>query len=108
MSVSKRATRVTTPNGSRLRNILYLLAGKRVLDNFRYPAPEEALGHQQEYTFPQMIWQLERSGLRIVYGEQYDDGWAGSSTKARIGRILSKPVNFISHLRNGLMLVARC
>jgi 2-polyprenyl-3-methyl-5-hydroxy-6-metoxy-1,4-benzoquinol methylase len=98
---------LTTPNGSRMRNILYLLAGRRVLDNFRYPAPQEALGHQQEYTLSQLLWHLDRAGMRVDFGEQYDDGWAGASMQARAMHALLKPANLVPHLRNGLMIAAR-
>jgi len=98
---------ITTPNGSRIRNILYLIAGKEVLDNFQYPGPGEALGHQQEYTLPQMKWQVERAGLAPIFAEQYDDGWKGATLKAQVGHHLMKPVGIIPHLRTGLMLAVR-
>jgi 2-polyprenyl-3-methyl-5-hydroxy-6-metoxy-1,4-benzoquinol methylase len=47
---------LTTPNAARIRNLLYYLTGRQVLDNFRYPEPGEALGHQMEYTLPRMLW----------------------------------------------------
>jgi 2-polyprenyl-3-methyl-5-hydroxy-6-metoxy-1,4-benzoquinol methylase len=98
---------LTTPNGSRVRNILYMLVGRQVLDNFRYPAPGEALGHQQEYILPQLMWQLKRAGMVAISAEQYDDGWEGASLAARIAHVLERPANFFPHLRDGLMIVAR-
>ena len=61
---------LTTPNGSRLRNILYLLAGRQVLDNFRYSEPAESMGHMHEYTLPHMLWQLDRAGMRPIFAER--------------------------------------
>jgi hypothetical protein len=98
---------ITTPNGTRLRNILYMLLGKQVLDNFRYPVPGEALGHQHEYTLSQLLWQLEHIGMPVVFSEQYDDGWMGASRKARMAHLLAKPANLIPHLRSGLMIAAQ-
>ena len=98
---------LTTPNGSRVRNILYLLAGKPVLDNFRYAAAGEALGHQQEYVLPQFMWQLEKAGMVALFAKQYDDGWKGASLAAQASHVLLKPINVFPHLRSGLMIAAR-
>ena len=98
---------LTTPNGSRVRNILYLLAGKPVLDNFRYAAAGEALGHQQEYVLPQLMWQLEKAGLVALFAKQYDDGWKGASLAAQASHLLLKPINVFPQLRSGLMIAAR-
>ena len=98
---------LTTPNGSRVRNILFMLAGKPVLDNFRYPGPGEGLGHQQEYVLPQLVWQLKRAGMVPLFAEQYDDGWNGANFAAHVLHALVKPANLFPHLRNGLMIAAR-
>jgi SAM-dependent methyltransferase len=98
---------LTTPNGSRVRNILYMLAGKPVLDNFRYAGPGETLGHQQEYVLPQLMWQLEKAGMVVLSAEQCDDGWRGASFPTRAWRTLAKPADLFPHLRNGLMISAR-
>jgi SAM-dependent methyltransferase len=98
---------LTTPNGSRVRNILYMLAGKPILDNFRYPGPGEPLGHQQEYVLPQLRWQLARAGMVVLSAEQCEDGWRGATFPARVLHTLVKPVNIFPHLRNGLMITAR-
>jgi ubiquinone/menaquinone biosynthesis C-methylase UbiE len=98
---------LTTPNGSRLRNILYMLMGRQVLDNFRYPEPSEAMGHQLEYTLHQILWQLQRARMPLVFGEQYDDGWAGASFSAKLAHKLFAPANLLPHLRNGLIVAAK-
>jgi hypothetical protein len=87
---------LTTPNGSRVRNILHMLTGRNVLDNFRYPDSSESLGHQHEYVLPQMMWQLERAGMRALSAKQYE-----------ALHVFIKPANLIPHLRNGLMIAAR-
>lgn len=98
---------LTTPNGSRVRNILYMVAGKPILDNFRYPEPGESLGHQQEYVLAQLLWQLERAEMEIVSAEQYDDGWQGAGLGAWALHMLVRPAGLVPHLRNGLMVAAR-
>jgi SAM-dependent methyltransferase len=96
---------VTTPNGHRFRNIIYMLAGREILDKYRYPGPGEALGHQHEYTMSQMLWQAGRAGMDIISSEYYEDGFKGASIKARIARSLTAPVQVVPHLRNGIMMV---
>lgn len=98
---------LTTPNGSRFRNVLYLLAGKQVLDHFRYPEGTESLGAQHEYTLDQMTWQFERAGMQILFAKQYTCGWAGATLWAWVAHRLVAPAALIPHLRNGLMLAAR-
>jgi SAM-dependent methyltransferase len=95
---------LTTPNGSRFRNIAYMLAGKEVLDKYRYPNPGEALGHQHEYTMQQMLWQAHRSGMKVAFASYYEDGFKGASLMAQIARALTAPVQTIPHLRNGIMM----
>lgn len=98
---------LTTPNGYRLRNVLYMLANKEILGIYRYPEEGEALGHQHEYTLAQMSWQLRTAGFQIEIGEYYNDGWKGASTGARIGHALASLTAPIRHLRNGLVFAAR-
>lgn len=98
---------LTTPNGHRLRNLLYMVFGKEILDRYKYPDPGEALGHQHEYTLEQMRWQMSHSQLRLVSAEYYEDGFKGASTGARIAWTVTKPASLVPHWRNGLMLVGQ-
>lgn len=98
---------LTTPNGHRLRNLLYMVFGKEILGHYKYPGPGEALGHQHEYTLAQMRWQMENSELEPISAEYYEDGFKGASTKARIAWTVTKPATLVPHWRNGLMLVGR-
>jgi SAM-dependent methyltransferase len=98
---------LTTPNGNRFRNIAYMIAGKEILDKYRYPDPGEALGHQHEYTMQQMLWQSQRGGMEVAYASFYEDGFKGASLMARIARTLSAPVQMIPYLRNGIMIVLK-
>lgn len=98
---------LTTPNGHRFRNLVYLAAGRDVLGLYRYPEEGQALGHQHEYTMKQMEWQADLAELDVVLAEYFEDAFAGASTKARIGRILARPTQFLPHWRNALALVLR-
>lgn len=98
---------MTTPNGHRFRNILYMLANRQILGIYRYPDGHEALGHQHEYTLWQMDWQLRAAGLEPLFLEHYSTGWQGASLKARLGHMLTAPAALVPHLRDGLIMAAR-
>jgi len=98
---------LTTPNGFRLRNVLYMLANKRVLDHFRYSEDNEPMGHMHEYTLPQMLWQAERSGLEVLLSEQLMLGWSGATARARALHKVTAPVQMFPHLRDSLVLTLR-
>jgi 2-polyprenyl-3-methyl-5-hydroxy-6-metoxy-1,4-benzoquinol methylase len=98
---------LTTPNGHRLRNLLYMVVGREILGHYKYPGPGEALGHQHEYTLAQMRWQMSHSDLKLVSAEYYEDGFKGASTGARIAWTVTKPATLVPHWRNGLMLVGQ-
>ncbi|MET0250749.1 MAG: class I SAM-dependent methyltransferase [Novosphingobium sp.] len=98
---------MTTPNGHRVRNLLYMVAGKEVLGLYKYPEPGEALGHQHEYTLKQMTWQAANADMDLIFAKYYEDGFRGASLSARVARILTKPATMVPHWRNGLMLAVR-
>lgn len=98
---------LTTPNGHRLRNLLYMVFGKEILGLYKYPSPGEALGHQHEYTLAQMRWQISNSDLKLISAEYYEDGFKGASLAARVAWAVTKPATLIPHWRNGLMLVGQ-
>lgn len=98
---------LTTPNGHRFRNLVYMALGKEILDIYRYPEAGEALGHQHEYTRKQMIWQSETAGFVVERADYMQDGWTGASPKARIARFLSRPVGLIRYMRNSLFFTLR-
>lgn len=98
---------MTTPNGFRIRNILKMLAGREVLDIYRYPEGDQPLGHQHEYTLRQMDWQLRHAGYTPHVLRTYVSGWRGASPGARLAHALIAPFNLFPHLRDGLMVAAR-
>lgn len=98
---------LTTPNGHRVRNIIYMLLGREILDFYRYPESGRGLGHQHGYTLKQMIWPVNQSLLGLVSAEYYEDGIKGATKEARFAHLLLKPLTAFDHLKNGLMIVAR-
>lgn len=99
---------LTTPNGSRIRNLIYMLTNRQILDHYRYPDGPEALGMQYEYTLPQMIWQLERGGAEVIFAQTYECGWTGATLGARLAHKLTKPIAaLLPHLRSGIIAAAR-
>lgn len=98
---------LTTPNGHRFRNLLYMALGKEILGIYRYPEEGEALGHQHEYTLKQMLWQSEKAGFAVERAEYVQDGWTGASLKARAAWFLIQPIGLIGYMRNSLFLTLR-
>jgi 2-polyprenyl-3-methyl-5-hydroxy-6-metoxy-1,4-benzoquinol methylase len=99
---------LTTPNGARIRNILYLITNRQVLDHYRYPEGSEALGMQYEYTLGQMIWQMEKSGMEVLFAETYNCGWTGETLAAQIAHRATTPITTVlPHLRSGIMAACR-
>lgn len=98
---------LTTPNGHRFRNVMYMLAGKEILGVYRYPEPGQVLGHQHEYTLWQMEWQTKHAGMAMIFAERFSNQSSGHTLTARIARALSAPVNLAPHLRNSIVLAAR-
>lgn len=98
---------LTTPNGHRFRNFLYMALGKEILGIYRYPDEGEALGHQHEYTRRQLLWQADRGGFEVCSADYYADGWTGSSKKAQLAWTLARPADLIPYMRNGIAMVMR-
>ena len=98
---------MTTPNGYRVRNLLYMIVNKQVLGIYRYPENNQALGHQHEYTHWQMGWQMRAAGLEPLFLEYYQPRFAGHSAGATIAHLLTAPFALVPHFRSGLVMAAR-
>lgn len=98
---------LTTPNGHRFRNLVYMALGKEILDFYRYPEPGQVLGHQHEYTLKQLLLQAGHAGYSSELAEYYQDGFKGASLTARIAWILTKPAGLIPYMKNGIAMVLR-
>lgn len=98
---------LTTPNGHRFRNLVYMALGREILGIYRYPEPGMALGHQHEYTMKQMLWQAGRAGFEVERAEYYQDGFKGASLPARIAWTVTKPAGLIPYMKNGIAMTLR-
>lgn len=95
---------LTTPNGHRFRNLLYMAAGKEILGFYRLPEPGQALGHQHEYTMKQMKWQVAETNYIPVFLEYYEAGFKGATPMARIAHKLTAVATLVPHWRSGLVI----
>lgn len=98
---------LTTPNGHRFRNLVYMALGREILDTYRYPGEGEGLGHQHEYTLKQLLWQAREAGFDVIEAEHYRDGWRGASPLAKAVRLLIYPLETVPHFRNSLAMMLR-
>jgi 2-polyprenyl-3-methyl-5-hydroxy-6-metoxy-1,4-benzoquinol methylase len=99
---------LTTPNGHRIRNLVYMALGKEILDVYRYPGDTgEGLGHQHEYTLQQMLWQADMSSLEVEEAAYYRDRWGGASPVAKVGRALTAPAELIPYMRNAITMTLK-
>lgn len=98
---------MTTPNGYRIRNLLYMVTNRQVLGIYRYPEKNQALGHQHEYTLWQMNWQMRAAELEPLFIEYYQPGLGGHSFGAQLAHLLTLPFTLVPHFRNGLVMAAR-
>jgi 2-polyprenyl-3-methyl-5-hydroxy-6-metoxy-1,4-benzoquinol methylase len=98
---------LTTPNGYRFRNVLYMLANKRILDNYRYPEGDVPMGHMIEYRLEDMLWHAGQAGFEVLFAERYDSGFAGSTPLRRVARRAARIVDVVPHLRDSLVMGLR-
>lgn len=96
----------STPNLYRLRNIVYLILGKRIFDYFQYTR-EEGLGHVLEYSRDHLRWQFERAGFGAVEVElcelrHWPNRWAFKVLAA-----IGYPLTWIPRYRGNLVAVGR-
>lgn len=96
----------TTPNFYRLRNLVYLAAGKTIFDHFRYPEVG-GLGHVIEYDEPRLRWQLERAGFRDVAIEKKHYPHNPTTTFNKVFYWLGYPIQRLPRFRELLVATAR-
>jgi 2-polyprenyl-3-methyl-5-hydroxy-6-metoxy-1,4-benzoquinol methylase len=98
---------VTTPNLYRLRNLLRMVLGKKIFDNFVLPGPNQPLGHFLEYAREQIEWQLEKAGYTIVKSSLEQLSWGGASSLARFSRLALAPLVRLRPLwRDNMVILA--
>lgn len=98
---------ITTPNVFRLRNTARMLLGRDYLDLYREAEPGVGLGHQHEYSVPHMRWQFEHAGFKVEDSRLDELGATGHSAKARLARLLLKPLTMRPAWREKLVMMGR-
>jgi SAM-dependent methyltransferase len=96
----------STPNLYRVRNIVYMILGKRIFDHFRMPTTH-GLGHVLEYTFDHLAWQMKTAGLvdcSIVYVQMHH---SPNNPVFRVMYWLGSPLFLIPLYRDNLVAIAR-
>ena len=96
----------STPNLYRLRNIVFMLMGKRIFDHFRMPT-DHGLGHVLEYSREHLVWQLETAGFvrpEVVFVQMHH---APNRLVYRILYVLGSPLFLVPRWRDNLVAIAR-
>jgi len=96
----------STPNLYRLRNIVYMILGKRIFDHFRMPT-SRGLGHVLEYTRDHLAWQIKTAGLvdlKIVLVQMHH---SPTNPIFRLMYWLGSPLFLIPLYRDNLVAIAR-
>ena len=96
----------TTPNFYRMRNVIYMLIGKRIFDNFRKPT-DRGFGHVLEYDRDHLRWQFEQAGFEDVEIEFQTMPHKPHSAVFAAMSMLGSAVYAIPRFRDMLVAVAR-
>jgi 2-polyprenyl-3-methyl-5-hydroxy-6-metoxy-1,4-benzoquinol methylase len=97
---------LTTPNLHRLRNVIRLLFGLRVFDNFFIPDPGQSIGHPIEYSADHLAWQIEQAGFanpQVLYRQL---SLTGATTAVRLARYALSPLLIRKKFRDSLVATA--
>lgn len=95
----------STPNLYRVRNIIYMILGKRIFDNFRMPT-DHGLGHVLEYTEPHLRWQLTTAGFKHPTIEFVQMHHWPNNLLFRLMYALGSPLFLIPLYRDNLVAIA--
>jgi SAM-dependent methyltransferase len=93
---------LTTPNLYRLRNAVFLVAGRPLFDHFDLPS-DSGSGHVLEYSREHLCWQLERAGFTDY---SVDLEHFGHVPKRRVDRslvALGAPLRRVPRYRDNLV-----
>jgi SAM-dependent methyltransferase len=96
----------STPNLYRLRNIVYMILGKRIYDYFRMPE-EQGLGHVIEYSMDHLQWQLEKSGLENCQIKYCQIHHSPNNLVFRIMYWLGSPLFLVPRFRDNLVSISQ-
>ncbi len=99
---------LTTPNLLSIRNIMMLIMGKNIFENFFYPSADQyCQGHIVEYSSEHLKWQLNEAGFdRIeIRLKQFDH--VPNKFIFKILYFIGKFIFIIPRLRQNLIAIAR-
>lgn len=95
----------TTPNLYRLRNVVYMIMGKRIYDYFRIET-NRGLGHVIEYSSDHLRWQLETAGFRDIEIAFRQFHHQPNPLFFRFLSLVGYPLFVVPRFRDQLMVVA--
>jgi SAM-dependent methyltransferase len=96
----------TTPNLYRLRNLVFMILGKRIFDYFRYPDDDVALSHILEYTRDHLDWQFRKAGFKQCTVEYSQMHHSPTNPIFRPLAWLGYPLHLVPHWRDNLVATA--
>lgn len=96
----------STPNLYRLRNIIYMVLGWRIFDNFRLPE-ERGLGHVIEYSDDHLYWQLQRAGFSDIAVDLVQLHHSPNNLAFRVMYWLGSPLFLKTRFRDNLVATAK-
>lgn len=97
----------TTPNLYRLRNVVYMVLGRKIFDYFRYPEEGTGLGHVLEYSRDHLDWQFKKVGFeqyRVEYSQMHH---SPTNPVYRPLAWLGYPLHMVPRWRDNLVATAR-
>src|SRR5262249_35280489 len=96
----------TTPNFYRLRNVVYVAAGRRIYDHFK--APEEGpLGHVIEYDARRRCGEFARAAFADAATAMCSFAHAPNEPLFRLLSLLGRPLFLVPRFRDCMVAIAR-
>lgn len=96
----------STPNLYRLRNVVYMLLGKRIYDYFRMP-DEQGLGHVLEYSIDHLQWQFEEAGFQVDQLKYCQMHHLPENKMFRLMYLMGSPLFLVPRFRDNLVAIAQ-
>jgi SAM-dependent methyltransferase len=96
----------TTPNLYRLRNVVYMMLGRRIFVHFQYPNNEIGLGHVLEYDREHLDWQFKQAGFTQYRVEYRQFHHMPTNPLYRPFAMLGYPLHLFPRWRDNLVATA--
>jgi len=91
----------TTPNLYRLKNVVFMVLGKPIFDNFQYS--DQALAHVVEYSRDHLEWQFKKAGFSNCTVEYSQMGHMPTNPLYRPLALLGYPLHLLPRWRDNLV-----